>query len=348
MKTTAAILVETKKPVELVELEIPQLKPGQALVEIAYSGVCHTQLLEVRGHRGEDKFLPHCLGHEGSGVVRELGPGVQKVKAGDRVVLSWIKGPGADVPGTQYQWGGRAVNAGAITTFGRHAVISENRLTVLPKELALREAALLGCAVPTGFGSVFNAAQPRPGQSMAIFGMGGIGLCALAASRVAGCTPIIAVDVKPEKLALAKAMGADFVVNAADADAVAEIAKLVPGGVDFAVESSGRPQAMRQALQAVRQQGGTAVVVGNARHGEMLELDPKQLNLGKRLLGTWGGDNVPERDYPRYARLLASGKVDLGRMISKVYDLEQINAALDDLESGGAIRPLIKMGGDAV
>ncbi|MBI3553551.1 MAG: zinc-binding dehydrogenase [Elusimicrobia bacterium] len=344
MKTTAAVLVETKKPVELAELELPALKPGQAIVEIAYSGVCHTQLLECRGYRGEDKFLPHLLGHEGSGIVRETGPGIQKVKAGDRVVLSWIKGSGADIPGAVYRWGDRSVNAGAITTFGRFSVISENRLTSLPKDLPLREAALLGCAVPTGFGTVFNTAKPMPGQSMVIFGMGGIGLCALSASAVAGCVPIIAVDIRPEKLELAKQMGATHVLNAAQCDPVAEVARLVPGGTDFAVESSGRPAAMRQALLAVRQQGGTAVIVGNVRHGENLEIDPKQLNLGKRLLGTWGGDNTPDRDYPRYARLLSSGKVDLSPMLSKVYPLEQINAAIDDLEAGRAIRPLIEMG----
>jgi len=347
MKTTAAILIETKKPVELAELEIPALKAGQALVEIAFSGVCHTQLLECRGHRGEDKFLPHCLGHEGSGIVRELGSGVSKVKTGDRVILSWIKGVGADVPGTVYFWGQRAVNAGAITTFGRHAVISENRLTPLPKELPLREAALLGCAIPTGFGAVFNTAKPMPGQSMAIFGMGGIGLCALAAAKISGCVPIIVVDVKPEKLELAKSMGATHAVNAAVADPVVEIAKIVPGGVDFAIESSGRPQAMKQALWCVRQQGGAAVIIGNARQGELLEIDPKQLNLGKKLLGTWGGDNQPDRDYPRYIRLLASRTVDLSPMLSDPYPLERINVALDDLEAGRAIRPLIAMGGEA-
>jgi S-(hydroxymethyl)glutathione dehydrogenase/alcohol dehydrogenase len=344
MKTTAAVLVETKKPVELADLELPQLKPGQAIVEIAYSGVCHTQLLECRGHRGEDKFLPHLLGHEGSGIVRELGPGVRKVKAGDRAILSWIKGSGADVAGSVYRWGERAVNAGAITTFGRWAVISENRLTPMPKDLPLREAALLGCAVPTGFGTVLNTARPMPGQSMVIFGVGGIGLCALSAAAVAGCVPIIAVDIRPEKLALSRQMGATHALNARQCDPVAEIARICPGGADFAVESSGRPEAMRQALLSVRQQGGTAVIVGNARHGESLELDPKQFNLGKRLLGTWGGDNLPDRDYPRYARLICSGKVDLAAMISTIYPLERINAAIDDLEAGRAIRPLIEMG----
>lgn len=344
MKTTAAVLVETAKPLELVELSIPALKPGQVLVEIAYSGVCHTQLLESRGYRGEDKFLPHLLGHEGSGVVLEAGPGVTKVRAGDRVVLSWIKGSGHDVPGSVYAWNGKKVNAGAITTFSRHAVISENRLTILGEGLGLREAAMLGCAIPTGFGVVFNAARPSPGQSLVVFGAGGIGLCAVAAAAISGCSPVIAVDIKADKLAVARKVGATETVDASAGDPVAAILKLLPGGADFAIEATGRPQAMAQALACVRSQGGAAVVVGNARQGETLALDPKQLNQGKRLLGTWGGDNQPDRDYPRYMKLLAAKKFDVGLILDKNYALEKVNAGLDDLEAGRAVRPVLEMG----
>jgi S-(hydroxymethyl)glutathione dehydrogenase/alcohol dehydrogenase len=343
MRTTAAILVEPGRPLEMADLKIPALKPGQVLVEVAFSGVCHTQVLEWRGHRGEDRFLPHCLGHEGSGVVCDLGPGVAKVRAGDRVILSWIKGSGADVPGTVYGWNGRKVNAGGITTFGRHAVISENRLTALSGGLSMRHAALLGCAVPTGVGVVFNTAQPRPGQSLAVFGTGGVGLCAVAGAAVAGCTPVIAIDLRRDKLELARQVGATHTICAADTDPVAELMRLCPGGVDFAVEATGRPPVMRQALASVRTQGGTAVIVGNARFGERLELDPQQLNQGKRLLGTWGGDNWPDRDYPRYGKLLAAHKLNLDPLLSRTYALGEINDALLDLEQGGAARPLIDM-----
>jgi len=344
MKTRAAVLVETGKPLVLVDLEIPLLKAGQALVEISYSGVCHTQWLECRGFRGEDKFLPHCLGHEGGGIVREVGPDTRKVRPGDAVVLSWIKGSGADVPGSVYRWESRAVNAGAITTFGRHAVISENRLTPVPSELPMDQAAMLGCAIPTGLGVVFNTAQPKPGQSLAVFGVGGIGLFAVAAASIAGCAPVIAIDVRQERLDIAKRMGASHCIRIADGiDPVQELARLCPGGVDVAIEASGRPAVMAQALASVRPQGGTAVVVGNARFGERVELDPRQLNMGKRLLGTWGGDNWPDRDYPRYANLIRSGKLDLSPMRSTPYALQDLNEALADLESGRVARPLIDM-----
>jgi len=344
MKTTAAVLVELGRPLELADLEIPALKPGQALIEVTYSGVCHTQVGEVRGHRGEDKFLPHCLGHEGSGIVRDIGPGVAKVERGDRVILSWIKGSGADVPGTVYDWNGKKVNAGGITTFATYCVISENRLTLVPEGLSLRLAALVGCAVPTGAGVVFNTAQPKAGQSVAVFGVGGIGSCAVAAAALAGAVPVIAVDVNPDKLALARRLGATHTIDSRNADPVAEIMKLCRGGADFAIEATGLAPVMRQALACVRHQGGTAVVVGNARFGSTLEIDPRELNMGKRLLGTWGGDNVPDRDYPRYAKLLVSGRLDLEPLLSHGYGLADVNAALDDLERGRAARPLLEIG----
>lgn len=343
MKTLAAVLVETGKPLELVELEIPQLKPGQVLVKIAYSGVCHTQVLESRGYRGEDKYVPHCLGHEGSGVVHEIGTEVKKVKKGDKVILSWIQGSGANVPGTVYKWGDRNVNSGAITTFSHYSVISENRLTPIQDTLPMREAALIGCAVPTGVGSIFNTAQPRPGQSIAIFGSGGIGLSAIAGAAVAGCMPIIAIDRLDSKLEIAHIMGATHFINVTHLDPVEEIKRLLPGGVDFAIEATGLPQVMRQAMLSVRNQGGTAVVIGNAHFGSTFEVDPLQFNLGKRIFGTWGGDNVPDRDYPRYSKLMTAGKLKFQAMTDKSYRLEEINQAIDDLEDGKVIRPIIQM-----
>ena len=345
MKTEAAILVETGKPLNIVDLDIPQLNPGQVLVDIAFSGVCHTQVLECRGYRGEDKYLPHCLGHEGSGIVLETGKGVKKVKKNDRVILSWMKGSGADVPGTIYSWNGKQVNSGAITTFSRKSVISENRLTLIPKEhkISMQEAATLGCAVPTGLGAVFNVAKPKPMQSIAVFGSGGIGLCSIAGAKIAGCSPIIAVDIKDKKLELARQMGATHCINASKSEPVAEIKKICRNGLDFAIESSGIPDVMLQSVLSVRNQGGAAVIVGNARFGETLHLDPRQLNMGKKILGTWGGDNSPDRDFARYSELISSGKIDVKPLMSKIYKLSEVNSAIDDLESGKSLRPLVGM-----
>lgn len=343
MKTTAAVLVESGRPLEVAELDFPRLKAGQAVVEIAYSGVCRTQLMEARGERGPDPWLPHCLGHEGSGTVWDAGPRVRKVKPGDRVILSWIKGGGLDGGGTVYRWGGREVNAGGVTTFMRHAVVSENRLTALPEGFPMREAALLGCAVATGFGAVFNTLAVGAGESVAVFGAGGIGLCAVAAARAAGARPLIAVDLRPERLGLARRFGATHAVDAGAGDPVAAIAALCPGGVDGAIEATGRTAVMAQALASVRARGGRAVIAGNAAYGEALSFDPGELNLGKRLLGTWGGDSDPDRDYPRYCRLIGDGEVKVAALIAGSYALEDADRALGDLEAGRAVRPLIDM-----
>ena len=342
MKTQAALLVQTGQPLVLADIETPALKPGQVLVEVAYSGACGTQVMEWRGDKGEDKWVPHCLGHEGTGTVMEVGSAVTKVKAGDKVVLSWIKGSGIEAGGAVYDWDGRKVNAGGVTTFQRHAVVSENRLTLLPPDLPMDVAVLLGCAAPTGMGAVYNVLKVQPGDAVAVFGTGGIGLNALMAAALAGAMPVIGIDPNPTRRALAKIYGATHVIDAAG-DVLAEIKKIVPQGVDLAVESSGIPAVMEQAINATRQQGGRAVVIGNAKHGAMLQLNPGVFNQGKSLLGTWGGDSVPDRDYGRYGRLLGSGRFPVRDLLSKPYSLAQADQALQDLAAGKVGRPLIDM-----
>jgi S-(hydroxymethyl)glutathione dehydrogenase/alcohol dehydrogenase len=342
MKTQAALLVQTGQPLVLADIETPALKPGQVLVEVAYSGACGTQVMEWRGDKGEDKWVPHCLGHEGTGTVMEVGSAVTKVKAGDKVVLSWIKGSGIEAGGAVYDWDGRKVNAGGVTTFQRHAVVSENRLTLLSPDLPMDVAVLLGCAAPTGMGAVYNVLKVQPGDAVAVFGTGGIGLNALMAAALAGAMPVIGIDPNPTRRALAKIYGATHVIDAAG-DVLAEIKKIVPQGVDLAVESSGIPAVMEQAINATRQQGGRAVVIGNAKHGAMLQLNPGVFNQGKSLLGTWGGDSVPDRDYGRYGRLLGSGRFPVRDLLSKPYSLAQADQALQDLAAGKVGRPLIDM-----
>lgn len=343
MKTQAAILVETGKALELAELGIPALNANQVLVEIAYSGACGTQIAEWRGNKGEDKFLPHCIGHEGVGAVLEAGADVKRVKAGDKVVLSWIKGEGADGGGVKYAWNGKVVNAGGVTTFQKHAVISQNRLTPLPTNISPQVAVLLGCAAPTGMGAVMNVLQAKAGQSVAVFGAGGIGLNAIMAAAFAGAAPIIAVDPAASRRDLAQKYGATHVIDPTNADILAEIRKIVSAGVDLAVEATGFPAVMEQAVNATRQQGGRAVVIGNAKYGEKLSLNPAVFNQGKSLMGTWGGDSVPDRDYKRYAELLGSGRFPAQALLSKPYGLAQATRALEDLAAGRVGRPLIDM-----
>jgi S-(hydroxymethyl)glutathione dehydrogenase/alcohol dehydrogenase len=344
MKTTAAILVETAKPLEFWDIEIPALRSGQVLVEVIFSGACRTQVMEAWGMKGEDKWLPHCLGHEGVGRVLETAADVTRVKPGDVVVMSWLKAQGIEAGGAKYNFDGKMVNAGAVTSFQKMAVCSENRLSPLPEGVAPDHAVMLGCALPTGYGCVVNTGRATAGESIAVFGVGGIGQSALMTAVALGLTPVIAVDVADDKLQLAKAFGAEVLVNPKSDDVLAAIKAATDGkGVDLAVEATGQPSVMAMALESVRAQGGRAVIAGNARAGEELRIQPGLLNQGKSLLGTWGGDSVPDRDFPKIAALMATRKIDVAPLLVKRYALADINAVLADLKDGRVGRPVIDM-----
>lgn len=348
MKTTAAIFHEINRPLRIEKLIIPELKAGQVLVKVAYSGVCHSQLNEVRGLKGEDKFLPHTLGHEGSGIVEKIGAGVKKVKPGDHVVLTWIKGNGADMPSTLYRRDdGSIVNSGAISTFLTKAVISENRLVKISDEMPLREASLLGCGIPTGAGIVINTAKVFSGNSIAIFGVGGVGLSALLAAKMRGVALIIAIDTLDHKLERAIKFGATHIINATKQDVLSSILRITAGlGVDYAIESAGKKESMENAFQSVRDNGGLCIIAGNLPQGERISISPFDLIKGKRIIGTWGGETQPDRDIPMYVNLYLSGKLKLEELITHTFRLQNINRAFDDLSNGNGARILIDMIGD--
>lgn len=344
-KAHAAVLFEPGKPLRLVQdLEVDGPGHGQVLVRIAYSGVCHSQLMEVSGKRGEDRFLPHLLGHEGTGRVVEVGEGVTKVTPGDLVVLGWIKGQGLDSGGHRYSSDGRIINAGGVTTFNEMALVSENRLVKLPPSIPLDVGVLFGCAIPTGAGIVMNEVQPRSGSTVAVFGLGGIGLSALMATMLYDCASVIAIDVSEEKLALAGDFGATHLINASRVDAIEQIRGLTEGkGVDYAIEASGMCSVIETAFDAVRRGGGLCLFASHPEHGQKIRLDPYELICGKQIRGSWGGASRPDIDVPRLAELYLQGRLPLDKLITKRYSLDQINTALDDLEHKRVGRPLIEI-----
>lgn len=345
MRTTkAAILSKIKEPLEITELIIPGLKPGQVLVKLSYSGICHSQLNEMRGLKGEDKFLPHTLGHEGSGIVMEVGTEVEKVKKGNHVVLTWIKGSGKETPATQYhRHDGSVVNSGAISTFMEYAVISENRLVPIPEEMPLKEAALLGCAIPTGAGIVLNTARIKNGNSVAIFGVGGIGISALLAAKMMGAAMIVAIDIHEQKLHRIKKIGATHIINASKQDAYETLRTITDGqGVDFAIEAAGQRITMETAFNSVRDNGGMCILAGNLPLGQHISIDPLNLIKGKRIVGTWGGETDTDRDVPIYVDHFLSDRFNLSFFASDIYRIDNINDSFNDLASGKVDRPLIE------
>lgn len=343
MKTLAAILVQTKNPLVLDEIEIPKLREGQILVKIHYSGICGTQLNEIDGKKGEDKWLPHCLGHEAVGTVCDMGPGVSRMKVDDNVVLTWLRGEGIDAGGVQYGWGKSVVNAGPVTTFQEYAVVSESRVFTTGSSALTDMHVLMGCAAPTGMGAVRNVLKVQKGNSFLVFGSGGVGLCAISMARKLGANPIIAVDISNERLKLAKSFGADVTVNLTSESIADAIANHCGGTIDCAVEACGSPTALNDILGFLRPQGGKVVVIGNAAHGSAVTIPSAEFNMGKSILGTWGGDTKPDQDFSSYQKDIEHKSEVFGQLTSEKFLLEDINVAIDKMRTKDVTRPVIEM-----
>lgn len=331
----AAILVEQNKPLVVDEIELPsELAVGQVLVEVHYSGICGSQIGEIDGVKGADPYLPHLLGHEASGTVLATGPGVRHVKAGDIVVMHWRKGAGIDAPPACYRWRGAPLNAGWVTTFNSHAIVSENRLTAIPADSDLDIAALLGCAVLTGFGVTVNDARLSIGESVVIYGAGGIGLSIVQAAALVSAYPIVAVDLHDRRLELARDLGATHVVNAQTEDPRAAILRAVgKSGPDAFIDNTGHPDAIQTGYEIVKPEG-RVVLVGVPRKGSIISIYSLPLHFGKRLIGSHGGSARPEIDVPRYHALYRAGRLPLRKLITDTYPLKDINEALRSMRQG--------------
>jgi len=334
-KMRAAILVEQKKPLVVDTVDLPEtLDVGQVLVKIHFSGICGSQLGEIDGAKGEDKFLPHLLGHEASGVVVDLGPGVKHVKPNDKVVMHWRKGLGIESNPPSYTWKNKKLNAGWIATFNEYAIVSENRLTVIPYDFDMKVAALFGCAITTGFGVVENNAKVRIGESVVVYGAGGVGLNIIQAANLAGAHPIIAVDLFDNRLNIAKEMGATHIINASSSDAKEEISKALGSKLlDVFIDNTGRPEIIEYGYSKTSS-NGRVILVGVPKKGADTKLYTLPLHFGKLITGSHGGEAKPYEDIPRYSSLIGPGKVNFGRLITKIYKLDEINEAISDMKSG--------------
>lgn len=343
MKITAAILEKTNSPLAIYDdIEVPKLSQGQILVKIFYSGVCHSQLMEARGKRGEDHYLPHMLGHEGVGEVIDIGSCVSKFSVGEKVVLGWIKGEGIDSGGCTYKQENRTINAGSVTTFSNYAVISENRLVSLPRGIDEKVAVLLGCALPTGAGIILNQVKPHSGSNIAVFGLGGIGLSALLAINHFTPQCVVAIDIEPEKLALAKAFGATHCYLATE-EGINAFHQDFPLGVEYVVEAAGKVSTIEIAFEMTKRGGGKCVFASHPAHGDKISIDPFELICGKQLMGSWGGASKPDLDIPIIVDIINKYQLPIEKLLSKAYSLQQINEALNDLEQRKITRALIEM-----
>lgn len=341
MKTRAAILVEQHQPLVIDEVELPSLATGQVLVELRTSRICGSQIGEIDGVKGPDRYLPHLLGHEGGGVVLETGPGVTRVFPGDHVVLHWRPAEGLQVQAPVYRWRGKDLNAGWVTTFNERAVVTENRLTAIPQDLDFEIAPLLADTLTTGFGIVNNDAGVRIGESVVIFGCGGIGLGVVLGARLAGAHPIVAVDLFDHKLAKAREVGATHTINGSTAkvpDAIREI--VGASGADVTIDGTGTPAIIEMCYELAAAKG-RCVLFGVMRHDKKVELHTLPLHHGKILTGSEGGGSRPHLDIPRIVRMIQAQRFDPLAFITHRTKLEEINETIAKMRSGEVVHALI-------
>jgi alcohol dehydrogenase len=378
MKIKAAVLhalgasqpYSETKPLVIEEVELAPPGPGEVLVEIKAAGLCHSDLSVINGSR--PRPTPMVIGHEAAGVVTECGPGVEDLKAGDRVVMVFVPSCGSCLPCAEgrpalCEPGAHANNAGTllsgerrlkhpvaanestlhhhmgVSAFAEYAVVSRRSLIKIDdEELSHEEAALFGCAVLTGVGAVVNTARVPPGSSVAILGLGGVGLNALLGAKLSGASRIIAIDLQDSKLTLASELGATHTFNAADETVIEAVRDATGGGVDFAFEMAGSVKAMEQAYRVTRR-GGTTVSAGLPHPDHRWDLQQVSMVAEERTIkGSYIGSCVPLRDIPRYIDLYRQGLLPVNKLMSEVLDLEDINNGFDRLASGKTVRQVIR------
>ncbi|MBU6372957.1 MAG: S-(hydroxymethyl)glutathione dehydrogenase/class III alcohol dehydrogenase [Alphaproteobacteria bacterium] len=367
MKTRAAVAFAAKQPLEIVEVDLEGPKAGEVLVEIKATGVCHTDSYTLDGLDSEGIF-PCILGHEGAGVVREVGAGVTSVAPGDHVIplytpecrqcksclsrktnlctaIRATQGKGQMPDGTsRFSYKGQPIaHYMGCSTFANHTVLPEIAVAKIRKDAPFEKACYIGCGVTTGVGAVTNTAKVEPGSTVIVFGLGGIGLNVIQGAKMVGAGMIVGVDINPAREDWGRRFGMTHFVNpkAIEGDLVAHLVALTDGGADFTFDCTGNTTVMRQALEACHRGWGQSIIIGVAEAGREIATRPFQLVTGRVWKGTAFGGARGRTDVPRIVDWYMQGKIEIDPMITHVMPLERINDAFDLMHKGESIRSVV-------
>lgn len=345
----AVILKELNAPLLIKKVELTELQVGQVLVRVLTSGLCGAQLHEIRGHKGNAKFLPHLMGHEGCGIVEEVGAGVTTVAPGDKVVMHWRVGAGIEAPFPSYILDGKKISSGKVTTLSEYSIVSENRLTTVPHDTSNHLSALLGCGLTTALGIINNEVDLKFGESVMIVGCGGVGLNLIQGAALASAYPIIGVDVSEAKRETVTNLGATLFVNS-KTESVKSILNnnLTNGAVDVIIDTTGVPSVIAELTRHLSNKG-RLVLVGQPKPGEELVIPNGNTlfnGVGKVIKASQGGQTNPTEDIPRYVKLHKAGILNIDKIISHRFAFDRVNTAFDLLRTGTAGRIMIEISED--
>lgn len=330
----AAILEKIDHPLVVADVALTEIKFGQVAVKINVSGVCGAQLQEIAGQKGNAKFVPHLLGHEGCGIVECVGEGVTRVKTGDKVILHWKKGEGIESPFPEYIYDGKRISSGKITTLSEKSIVSENRLTVVPQDTPDEFCALLGCGMSTALGIVNYDANIKFGESVLVIGCGGVGLNIIMAANMAGSGNIYGVDISSEKQAMVEELGARFVGGA----------NQICEKIDCIVDTTGNLFVVSHYLPLLSSRG-RCIIVSQPHEKNNLEIkNPANFfsGNGQIIRSTQGGNVNPSEDFPRYVNLYKKRNINFEKLITHRFSLDQVNTAIDLVKNGKAGRIMIR------
>ncbi len=366
MKAKAAIFVEEREPLIVDEIEIDGPKAGEVLVKLTATGICHTDLHEMSGN-ARDPLKPAVLGHEGAGVVVEVGPGVKSLSVGDHVIPLYIpecgqcpqcRSPltnlcsaidetleiGMMPDGTsRLHWRGKDLHHFMGTaTFAEYTVVPEIAAAKVREDAPLDRMGLFGCAITTGVGAALWTAKVNEGATTAVFGCGPIGLNAVQGCRLAGAGMVIALDLHDERLEMARRMGATHTINASDGKGVQAVKDLTGGGADFTFEATGNTEVMRQAFEACHYGGGKCCLIGVAAHGKELCVVPRLLISGRTLTGTAFGGCSGRTQLPELVDWYMDGRVKVDELVTQFIPLEEINTALEKMKRDEGYRYIVR------
>jgi len=333
----AVILEKINGDLTVGEVGLTPLQYGQVLVKNIVSGLCGAQLQEIAGLKGNANFLPHLMGHEGCGIVQEIGMGVNTVKVGDKVVMHWRKSDGIEAPFPKYIFNEKEISSGKVTTLSEYSVVSENRVTPVPHDTPDELCALLGCGLTTALGVITNEAKVRLGESVCIIGSGGVGLNLIQGAKLVSAYPIVAVDIVEEKRDLCLNMGATHFINSK--------VENIDQKFDVIIDTTGIPEVITKAMTQLSGTG-RLILVGQPKPGQEITLsDANKLfdGNGKTIKATQGGKTNPTDDIPRYIKLYKAGLIDINSIITHRFNLEDINKAITLLKSGNAGRIIINI-----
>lgn len=343
----ALVLEKLNEPLALRDVELTPLKLGQVLVRVLSSGFCGAQLQEIKGHKGNAKFLPHLMGHEGCGIVEEVGEGITKVSVGDKVVMHWRVSTGIEADFPQYILDGKKISSGKVTTLSEFSIVSENRLTVVPHDTPSDFAALLGCCITTAFGVINNEAKVLLGESVAVLGCGGLGLSLVWGSDLVNAGIIVGIDIDDRKAVLALKLGATSFINSREQDPSEQIKGLgLSTGVDVVIDTTGIPEVISTGA-GILSNRGRLILVAQPPPGEGIVI-PNVSNFfgtqGKQIISTQGGKTSPGEDIPRYLALFQKGSLNYQDLITDYVQLPEINEAIERLQLGGSGRIMVNIG----